>query len=123
LEAFAGSTVGAFCGIGNPTAFRRTLESLGATVADFRVYPDHHAYTRSDVEELTRWAETLPANALIATTQKDWVKLRVNELAGRKLRAVRIGLTFLDGEAAFASVLEKVLANGAASARRENEPQ
>lgn len=112
VETLAGQSVGAFCGIGNPAAFRHTLESLGARVADFRSFPDHHAYTREDVEELTRWAGTLPPGAAIATTQKDWVKLRVKELAGHPLWAIRIGLTFRDGEAAFAQVLEKVLASG-----------
>jgi tetraacyldisaccharide 4'-kinase len=109
VETLAGQRVGAFCGIGNPTAFRHTLETLGATVADFRAFPDHHAYALADVEELTRWASTLPPGAVIATTQKDWVKLRVKELAGHPLWAVRIGLTFRAGEAAFAEVLERVL--------------
>jgi tetraacyldisaccharide 4'-kinase len=108
-ETLAGRAVGAFCGIGNPAAFRRTLESMGATVADFRAYPDHHGYARADVDELTRWAGTLPAGAVVATTQKDWVKLRVSELAGRPLWAVRIGLAFKEGEAGFVKVLNKVL--------------
>lgn len=107
-EMLAGRTVGAFCGIGNPAAFRRTLEAMGAAVAEFRAYPDHHGYARADVEDLTRWAGTLPVGALIVTTQKDWVKLRVNELAGRPLWAVRIGLSFRDSEAEFARVLERV---------------
>ncbi|MBN9120892.1 MAG: tetraacyldisaccharide 4'-kinase [Planctomycetes bacterium] len=108
VEALAGAAVGGFCGIGNPAGFRHTLEGLGATVADFRAFPDHHAYTRADVESLTRWAESLPKGAVLATTQKDWVKLRVGDLAGRKLRAVRIGLHFRDGEGAFAAALERV---------------
>ena len=109
VESLAGKAVGGFCGIGNPAAFRHTLEGLSATVCDFRAFPDHHAYTRADVDDLTRWAETLPADAAIATTQKDWVKLRVPALAGRPLWAVRIGLTFRDGEAAFAAALERVV--------------
>jgi tetraacyldisaccharide 4'-kinase len=109
VEALAGTPVGAFCGIGNPAAFRTTLESLGASVAQFRVFPDHHCYTRADVDDFTRWAETLPAGAAIATTQKDWVKLRVPTLAGHPLWAVRIGLAFRDGEGAFAAALERVI--------------
>jgi tetraacyldisaccharide 4'-kinase len=107
-ECLGGRTVGAFCGIGNPAAFRRTLEGLGATVASFRTFPDHHAYTREDVDDLTRWAETLPADGLIATTQKDWVKLRVAGLAGRPLRAVRIGLAFRDGQDEFDAALRRI---------------
>jgi tetraacyldisaccharide 4'-kinase len=96
-----GKVIGAFCGIGNPAAFRRTLEDLGATVAAFRTFPDHHPYTRADVDDLRAWASGLPADAMIATTQKDWVKLRLPELAGRPLRAVVIELAFRDGQAEF----------------------
>lgn len=105
----SGATVGAFCGIGNPEGFRRTLDSLGSKVAAFRAFPDHHAYTAADVAVLTAWAAALPKDAVIATTQKDWVKLRVPDLAGRKLWAVRIGLHFHDGEAEFAAALDRVL--------------
>ena len=114
VTALAGKPVGAFCGIGNPAAFRHTLEALGATVAAFRAFPDHHAYTAADVEDLTRWGGALPTDAVIATTQKDWVKLRVPDFAGRPLRAVRIGLHFRAGEEGFAKVLERILASGAA---------
>jgi tetraacyldisaccharide 4'-kinase len=100
--------VAGFCGIGNPTAFRRTLESQGAQVVSFRTFPDHHPYTGTDVEDLTRWADTLPRDVLIATTQKDWVKLRVAELAGRPLRTVRIGLVFRDGQDEFDAVLRRI---------------
>ncbi|WP_439626455.1 tetraacyldisaccharide 4'-kinase [Gemmata sp.] len=108
VESLAGKSVAAFCGIGNPTAFRRTLETLGASLVSFRSFPDHHAYSRSDVDELGRWAETLPADALVATTQKDWVKLRVPELAGRPLRAVRIGLAFRSGQDEFDAALRRI---------------
>jgi tetraacyldisaccharide 4'-kinase len=45
----------------------------------------------------------------VLTTQKDWVKLRVGDLGGRKLRAVRVGLKFIDGEEVFRERLESVL--------------
>jgi tetraacyldisaccharide 4'-kinase len=109
VETLAGNPVGAFCGIGNPCAFGRTLVSLGATVVNFRAFPDHHAYTAADVESLTQWAGSLPPEAMIATTQKDWVKLRVPALAGHPLWAVRIGLTFREGEEAFTAALGHVL--------------
>ena len=105
--------VAGFAGIGNPPAFRRTLEALGATVADFRAYPDHHPYTRADVDELRAWAGRLPADAVVTTTQKDWVKLRLPDLAGRPLRAVRVGIAFRDGRDAFEAALDAVLTTGA----------
>lgn len=109
VDSLKGRTVGAFCGIGNPGAFRRTLEGLGARVVEFRAFNDHHAYTREDVEDLTHWAEQLPGDASIATTQKDWVKLRQGELAGRPLRAVRIGLAFRTGQREFDESLGRVV--------------
>jgi tetraacyldisaccharide 4'-kinase len=107
-ETLNGEPVAGFCGIGNPTAFRRTLEGLGATVVAFRTFPDHHPYTRADVDDLRAWAARLPADAVVATTQKDWVKLRMPDLAGRPLRAVRIGLTFRDGQDVFDDTLRRV---------------
>ena len=56
LDRLRGRPVAAFCGIGNPEAFRRTLRDLGADVVAFRTFPDHHAYARADVEELRAWA-------------------------------------------------------------------
>jgi tetraacyldisaccharide 4'-kinase len=109
VELLRGRPVGAVCGIGNPAAFRHTLEELGANVVSSRTFPDHHRYTREDMEELTRWAGTLPAQARIATTQKDLVKIRVPDLAGRPVWAVQIGLVFRDGEEAFAAALERLL--------------
>ena len=110
LDELRGRPVAAFCGIGNPAAFRRTLEDLGADVRDFRSFPDHHGYTREDVEELRRWADGQPADAIVATTQKDFVKLRIGELAGRPLWAVRIGLSFIEGQDAFDEMLLKPFA-------------
>jgi tetraacyldisaccharide 4'-kinase len=101
VDALRGRPIGAFCGLGNPDAFRATLAALGADVRDFRTYPDHHPYTRVDVDDLRRWAGNLPGDAWVVTTQKDWVKLRLEELGGRPLWAVRVGLQFVDGKDQF----------------------
>jgi tetraacyldisaccharide 4'-kinase len=97
-ESLRGQSIGAFCGIGNPEAFRHTLAGLSADVRTFREFPDHHPYRREDVDDLNRWASELPAGTAILTTQKDWVKLRVSELGVRPLWALRIGLQFTQGQ-------------------------
>jgi tetraacyldisaccharide 4'-kinase len=91
LELLHGRPLAGFCGLGNPDAFHRTLLGLGPVCA-FRVYPDHHAYSRADVEALQAWARSLPADAVVATTQKDLVKVRLTALGGRPLWAVRVRL-------------------------------
>jgi tetraacyldisaccharide 4'-kinase len=109
VETLRGRQVGAVFGIGNPGAFRKTLAALGADVVSERVFPDHHGYTRADVDGLRTWAESLPAAAVVTTTQKDFVKLRLADLAGRPVRAVRIGLRFLTGEAEFRAAVNGVV--------------
>ena len=104
-----GRAVVAFCGLGNPDAFRSTLADLGATVLAFRTYPDHHPYTRDDVEALRAWAATFPAQTHVVTTQKDWVKLRTPDLAGRLLLALRVGFAFETGEAELLARLDSML--------------
>jgi tetraacyldisaccharide 4'-kinase len=89
----------AFCGIGNPSAFQRTLTDLGCQLVDFQIYPDHHAYNRPDVDALRERTRHLPQEAILITTQKDLVKLRICDLAGRPLWAVRIGLAIHAGQA------------------------
>ncbi len=97
LDGLRGRAVCAFSGIGNPDAFRRTLEDLGADVRGFRAYPDHHPYGRDDVESLRAWLRDLPAGGLVVTTQKDLVKLRVDRLGDRPLWSLRVRLQVLSG--------------------------
>ena len=99
----------AFCGIGNPEAFRRTLLDLGARLEDFRSYPDHHAYSGADVEELHHWAGRLPSGTPIVTTQKDAVKLRLSRLGDRPLWWLRIRLRVESGQDALDGCLRSVL--------------
>ena len=98
LEELKSRPVAGFCGIGNPDAFKRTLTDLGAKVGSIRVFPDHHAYDREDVENLRAWAGTLEKDFLVVTTQKDLVKLRLTQLSGKPLWALRIGLHIERGQ-------------------------
>jgi tetraacyldisaccharide 4'-kinase len=108
LDEVAGKDVGAFCGIGNPEGFRRTLVPLCRRVIDLRVFPDHHLYTAGDVRSLTDWADRMRAD-LALTTQKDLVKLRTATLGRVRLRALRIGLEVMDGLEALEHILEPLL--------------
>jgi tetraacyldisaccharide 4'-kinase len=98
LETLKHRPVVAFCGIGNPRAFRQTLADLGASVSDFRIFGDHHGYTRTDVEELRGWAERQAKESIVVTTQKDLVKLQLAHLGGKALWALRICLHIEAGQ-------------------------
>lgn len=105
IASLAGQSVAAFCGIGNPDGFRKTIEPLVGKLVGFRAWPDHHSYTAADVADLTTWARGLKAD-LVLTTQKDLVKLRASNLGAVPLRALRIGLEVMSGQ----DVLEDALA-------------
>jgi tetraacyldisaccharide 4'-kinase len=109
LEQFRGQTVAAFCGLGNPDAFRRTLLDLGITVRAFRAFPDHHAYTRPDVEALRTWAQQEATQGVVVTTQKDLVKLRLTRLGGCELWALRVQLRIDAGQEALDRKLKEAL--------------
>src|SRR6185369_15478269 len=64
----------AFCGLGQPGTFWRTLDTLGIQAAPRLVFPDHHRYTANDMEEIGRQAADAGAEALV-TTEKDMMNL------------------------------------------------
>jgi tetraacyldisaccharide 4'-kinase len=70
-----GRRVFAFCAIGNPVSFRKSIESLGSELVGFRVFPDHHVYTPSELRGLNAEAQRLKPDAIVIT-QKDEVKLK-----------------------------------------------
>ena len=54
LDDLAGKEVAAFCGIGNPEGFRRTVSRCARRTLELKVFPDHHPYSAGDVGELQR---------------------------------------------------------------------
>jgi tetraacyldisaccharide 4'-kinase len=112
LEDLGKYRVAAFCGIGNPEAFRKTLVDLGADVRAFRIFADHHAYSRADVESLRTWAGQQAKDCVIVTTQKDLVKLRLAMLGGRPLWALQICLHVEVGQELLDRKLQEVVGSG-----------
>jgi tetraacyldisaccharide 4'-kinase len=84
--------VAAFCAIGNPRAFFAHLRADGFELCHTRAFPDHHAYTTSDMETIALEAERHGARALL-TTAKDAVKLRADGFS-LPCYVVEIGLEF-----------------------------
>ena len=106
LESLQKSTVAAFCGIGNPSGFRHTLDTLGYQLAAFREFPDHYHYTQQDLDELAAWAKQSSASALICT-QKDLVKIDTDQIGELPLWAVAIGIEITVGQADLEACLQK----------------
>ena len=89
LDSLSGKTFSAFAGIGSPQAFRHTLETLGCKVAPFLAYPDHHRFSREDLEEIRRSAAMADG---IVTTEKDAARLAGMENALPDLLVLEVDL-------------------------------
>ena len=100
------SPVAAFCAIGNPRAFFEQLRREGFELCHTRAFPDHHAYTASDVEAVSRESQRSGARVLL-TTAKDAVKLRGFRFA-LPCYVVEIGLEF-DEEALLLRLLRETV--------------
>ena len=73
-EALRGAPAIAFCGLGNPESFWRTLRRIGIDPLGRYTYGDHHRYTPAELRLLARHAHDMSAAALL-TTEKDMVNL------------------------------------------------
>jgi tetraacyldisaccharide 4'-kinase len=67
-------SAGAFCGLGNPQSFRRTLEHLGAPPVCWFEFDDHHRYRARDFRRLQHHFAEQGADAMV-TTEKDAINL------------------------------------------------
>jgi tetraacyldisaccharide 4'-kinase len=64
----------AFCGIARPEQFFAGMEAAGVKLAGRISFPDHHAYTQSDLQKLRAALESTGSSILL-TTEKDAVRL------------------------------------------------
>lgn len=79
-----GKNLVAFAGIGRPEKFFSTLRGIGATLSQTRSFPDHHAFSDKDAQDLLGLAGRVDASLI--TTEKDAVRLRkANSAAAQKL--------------------------------------
>jgi tetraacyldisaccharide 4'-kinase len=114
IEWLAGRRIGAFAGIGNPSAFRSSLESLGADVIAFRPYPDHHPYSPADLADLADWAKHHRVSELV-TTLKDLVKLPADVGGDVGLSALEIAMVIEAGERDLGRLVDRVATVAAAA--------
>lgn len=70
LDELAGKRVYAFCGLGAPAAFWRTLETAGCRLTGRRAFPDHHRYTLDDWWRIAAEARESGAE-IVLTSEKD----------------------------------------------------
>ncbi len=93
-DAVRGQRVVAFCGIGSPESFERTLAQVGVEVAELVRFPDHHPYQPHELEDLARLRERTAATMLL-TTSKD--AYRLGDLP-QEIGVLLVDVEFVSGE-------------------------
>ena len=97
----------AFAGIGRPAKFYDSLKQVGANVVLTRDFADHHPFTDHEISALR--TEATRQNAMLVTTQKDWMRLPSESRTG--ISSLNIRLMFEDPEQ-LSRIVTSVLADG-----------
>ncbi|HNQ92018.1 MAG TPA: tetraacyldisaccharide 4'-kinase [Alphaproteobacteria bacterium] len=63
----------AFCGIGYPEKFKKTLDDIGVSVVAFHGFADHYEFKATELDKLAN--EARAHNARLLTTEKDFVRI------------------------------------------------
>jgi tetraacyldisaccharide 4'-kinase len=101
---------GVFCGLGNPEAFRRTLERMGVEPVAWLDFEDHHRYRARELRRISQEMSAQGATALV-TTEKDVMNLCESSddlLAPLPLYWLKVAMT-IEREAEFVSEIERRL--------------
>jgi tetraacyldisaccharide 4'-kinase len=101
---------GVFCGLGNPEAFRRTLERMGVKPVGWVDFEDHHRYRPRELRHIAEGMIAQGATALV-TTEKDVMNLCEacdGLLAPLPLYWLKVGMT-IERESEFVSEIERRL--------------
>ncbi len=92
-----GKKIWAFCGLAKPESFTRTLQTLGADILHFEVFPDHFSYGEDDLERINGQASQAGAEAMV-TTEKDLVRLEGSPRRRVPLWALSVRHVFSDDD-------------------------
>ncbi len=95
----------AFCAVGTPEGFYDTLRECGANLTGTASFPDHHCYTKRELEKLFRKAKASGATALI-TTEKDAVRVENSPGWPMPVLELRVKINLLSG---YEALMERVL--------------
>ena len=75
IAGLKGKKVCAFCGIAKPDSFKKSLLAAQCHILSWDTFPDHHNYSRAELEIIKNKFYNYEAD-LIITTQKDGMRLQ-----------------------------------------------
>jgi tetraacyldisaccharide 4'-kinase len=100
LADLSGRKILALSGIGSPLSFEKLLSRLGAGDVAYARFPDHHAFTRQELDRAFSRAQQ--EGRLVVTTEKDSVRMP----DPTPFYTLRIETKLIDGENRWRAALE-----------------
>ncbi len=99
----SGKRLYAFCGLGSPESFKKTLAAEGGILVGMRAFRDHHQYGPGDVTAVTTGARKAGADWIV-TTEKDIIKI---QKSGMPDNLVVVGTGFAVDRGFYDSVFDR----------------
>jgi len=111
LTELSNKNVFAFCGIGNPDAFFKTVKGVGANLVGWKVYNDHYHYADRDIIDIWERARHLSCDWILST-EKDRTKVAGLHFCETDIpfADLVVELKFLTGEDKLADLIHEALA-------------
>ena len=94
----------AFCGIGFPQKFYRSVKDMNFNLVAMESFPDHYAYKEEDLLRLEKLAQS--HDAILITTRKDWIK--INPSWQERLYVLDMSIQFQDEVELYHFILGKI---------------
>lgn len=108
LNWLAGRKIVCMSGIASPKGFEDALTKLGAILVSSHRFPDHHIYTRKEIDKIIQCAQVEKAEALV-TTQKDAVRFpQMSQSRDFPLYYLRVEIEMLSGSKDFYDRIGKI---------------
>jgi tetraacyldisaccharide 4'-kinase len=110
-QAHCGRNIILITGIARPEPLVRHLTTAGYQILRHFNFPDHHAYTQQDIQEISNFAEKAGKVSLL-TTQKDWTKLcdpaLREQVQGLPFFYLPIAVAFLADQEGFDQLVQRI---------------
>jgi len=104
ISSFQNKKVIAFAGIGNPENFFDLLKDNKLNIAETIKFPDHHKYSKKDLENLLNKIKN--NNFTLLTTEKDY--FRISENYKKNIKCLKIKVV-IENEAQFIEEIKKII--------------
>jgi len=104
IDLFRNKNVIAFAGIGNPNNFFDLLESNKIEILKKISFPDHYNYSDTELEKLT--IDAKEKNAILLTTEKDYLRINKNYKKNINFLKIKIEIKNKDG---FIEEIKKII--------------